>query len=133
MKTVFFTLAELIRTDTDLPNTPSFEQIDWLYKLVTTVLDPARAAFKRPIKVNSGYRSPAVNAAVGGAKNSQHLCLNGCAAADITAGDKINNKILFDLIIKLGLPFDQIISEKDYTWIHVSHSTLNNRGQILFM
>lgn len=129
MKTVFFSLPELLHTDTSLKNTPSFEAVDNLYQLVINVLDPLRSAFKRPIYVNSGYRSTALNLYVKGAKNSQHL--KG-EAADITAGSKDLNKELFDLIIKLDLPFDQVIDEGSYNWIHISHCT-KNRKQILHL
>jgi hypothetical protein len=132
MKTVFFTLKELIHTNTGLNNIPSFEQVDNLYNLVINVLDPLRAKYGWPIRVNSGFRSPEVNKAVGGAKNSQHLCLNGSAAADITAGDKDSNKKLFNLIIKLDLPWDQVILENGGEWVHVSYSP-QERKQILYL
>ena len=129
MKTLFFTLSELCVTDSGLPNFPGWEEIDNLYRLVTNVLDPLRAAYKQPIKVNSGFRSEAVNKAIGGVPTSQHRY---GAAADITAGDRLQNKRLFDTIVA-SLPFDQCICEKDYTWIHVSYKASGNRKQVLFL
>lgn len=129
MRPKYFTLAEMIRTDTELPNIPTFEQVDNLYALIVTVLDPLREAFKRPIKVNSGFRSVKVNEVIGGAKNSEHLM---GFAADITAGDKELNKELFDLIIKLNLPYNQLIDERGYQWLHVSTSARPKR-QILHL
>jgi hypothetical protein len=118
-----FTLEELTVSDTGrklgLDNTPNAEQIDNLKALCTHVLQPVRDRLKMPIKVNSGYRSPEVNKAIGGAVNSQHMCLNGSAAADITLNNRDANKILFASIKILG-KFDQLIDEKDYQWIHVS-------------
>ena len=52
-------------------------------------------------------------------------------AADITAGSKTENKKLFELI-RDNLPFDQLIDESNYSWVHVSYvSTSKNRKQIL--
>lgn len=70
--------------------------------LVENVLDPAREKFGKPITVNSGYRCPKHNAAVGGVANSQHL--QG-EAADITSAD---NEQLAKIIEENGR-FDQLI------------------------
>ena len=84
--------------------------------------------YGKAITVNSGYRCSKLNAAVGGAKTSQHM--RG-EAADITAGSKTENKKLFELI-RDNLPFDQLIDESNYSWVHVSYvSTSKNRKQIL--
>ena len=91
------------------------------------MLDPLREAYGKPIKVNSGYRCPDLNLAVGGSKTSQHML---GLAADITVGNPNKNKELFNLIIKLDLPFDQLIDEKNFSWVHVSY-TSNPRKQIL--
>jgi hypothetical protein len=81
------------------------------------------------ISIGSGYRSHELNHAVGGASTSQHLL---GMAADITAGSKDGNRTLFELAQKLKLPYDQLIDERDYAWIHVSHrSTGSNRTQTL--
>ena len=55
-------------------------------------------------------------------------------AADIrTIKDtKEENKKLFELIQEVDLPFDQLIDESDYSWVHVSYSP-NNRKQILHL
>jgi hypothetical protein len=128
MNSPFFTLPELCTTDTGLVNIPNWEQVDNLYSLTKIILDPLRALYGMPIHVNSGYRCPAVNKAVGGAVTSRHL--QGMAV-DITGGDKVQNKRLFDLIEK-KLVFDQLIIENDLTWIHVSLVKSNNRRQLLF-
>jgi len=97
--------------------------------LTDEVLDPARRAFGKPIKVNSGYRSKALNEAIGGSATSQHL--TGCAA-DLDGGDRNDNRRLAKLIVELGLPFDQLIDEKNYAWVHVSHNPGGpQRGEIL--
>lgn len=122
-----FTLAELTHTNTGLPNEPTPEVIANLEYLVDNVLDPLREIYGKSITVNCGYRSPAVNAKVGGVSNSQHL--KG-EAADITAGSKLENAVLFELIRQRG-KFDQLINEKDFTWVHVSYTKGKNRNQTL--
>lgn len=67
----FFTLAELTRTNTGRANVPTAVHVDRLRYLVASVLDPWRVLVG-PLQVTSGYRSPAVNAAVGGVKGSGH-------------------------------------------------------------
>lgn len=124
-----FTLAELTRTSAPYDNYPQVKERIALKQLVDNVLQPLRDMYGRPITVNSGYRSPVVNKQVGGAKNSQHI--RG-EAVDITGGSKEENKILFALI-RDHLPFDQLINEYNYSWIHVSYKSLkdSNRKQIL--
>lgn len=126
-----FTLAELTRTNAPYENYPQVHERIALKQLVDNVLQPLRDLYGKPISVNSGYRSPVVNRYVKGAASSQHL--KG-QAADITAGSKEENKVLFELIAK-HLPFDQLINEYDYGWIHVSYVALKdvNRKQILHL
>ena len=129
----YFTINELIKSTTaqnkGIKNIPSKEEENNLVALVENVLDPLREAYGKPIIVTSGFRCKALNKAVGGASNSQHL--TGEAADIRTQSDtKEDNKKLFDLIQKLNLPFDQLINEYDFNWIHVSYSD-RNRKQIL--
>jgi zinc D-Ala-D-Ala carboxypeptidase len=111
-----FTLEELTVTKTGLPNTPNETEILNLQALVDNILQPLRDKYGKPITVISGFRSSQVNKAIGGSTTSQH---SKGEAADITTGSKEGNKELFD-IIKDNLPFDQLIDEFDYAWIHVS-------------
>lgn len=131
----YFTISELIHSDTAVANKiwngASREQEDNLIALVSAILDPLRASYGKPIRVNSGFRNAKVNKAVGGVSNSQHL--KG-EAADIDTGKKSENKRLARLIVDIGLPFDQLIDEADYSWVHVSYKRVgDNRGQILRM
>lgn len=127
----YFTFEELSRSDTaqrrGIDNTPSSAAKSNLAALVDNVLDPLREAWGKPIYVNSGYRCPALNKAVGGVSTSQHL--QG-QAADITTGNKVDNARLFQLAIDLKLPFDQLINENNFSWLHVSYSP-RHRRQIL--
>ena len=129
----YFTIKELCQSSTatqkGIDNTPNSEIVNNLTQLVDNILDPLRKEYGKPIKVNSGYRCDALNKAVGGSKTSYHRF---GLAADITAGSKSENKKLFILAQKLNLPFDQLIDEKGYSWIHISFST-KPRKQILHL
>lgn len=124
----YFTIAELTRSTTaqlrGIDNTPSQQVIDNLTALVDNVLDPLREAWGAPIHVNSGYRCPALNKAVGGVPASQHMVGE---AADITAGSRAKNQHLYKLLRELNLPIDQAINEHDFSWIHVSYSPRHRR------
>ena len=122
-----FTLKELTKTNTGITNEPNKQELQALIALSEKVLQPLRGIYGKPITVNSGFRSYAVNKAVGGARNSQH---SKGEAADITVHTKEGNKKLFD-IIKNELEYDQLINEYDYRWIHVSYRAGSNRKQIL--
>lgn len=129
----YFTIKELCKSTTAtykrIDNTPNSEIVNNLEQLVDNILDPLREEYGNPIIVNSGYRCPELNKAVGGAKTSQHV--KGLAA-DITAGSIFKNKELFILAQKMNLPFDQLIDEKGYKWIHISYSQ-NPRKQVLHL
>ncbi len=125
----YFTLAELIHTNRTIPNNPTELEKANLIELIENVLDPLRELYGKPIKVNSGYRSKLVNAAVGGAKNSDHLY---GFAADITAGNKTENKKLFKLI-RDNFMFRQLINEYNYSWVHVSYNKNDNKKQLIIV
>lgn len=131
----YFTISELLHSDTAVAkkiwNGANREQEDNLMALVGAVLDPLRTLYGRPITVNSGFRCAALNRAVKGVSNSQHL--RG-EAADIDTGSAVENKKLAQLIVKNHIPFDQLIDESNYAWVHVSYKRSGqNRGQILRM
>jgi len=123
-----FSINELTRSQTarrlGIDNTPPASAVTALHQLVDHVLDPLRDAWGGPIRVNSGYRCPALNKAVGGTPGSQH---QRGEAADITVGSRSGNRRLLALIKRLDLPVDQCIDEKGCRWIHVSHRAGRNR------
>jgi uncharacterized protein YcbK (DUF882 family) len=127
----YFTLDELCHSNTatrlKIENKPDEESTKNLIALAENVLDPVREWLGHPITPTCAYRCPKLNAAVGGAKTSQHM--KG-QAADLSLGSKELNKKLFDYINK-NLPYDQLINEYDYRWIHVSYSTVENRKMIV--
>lgn len=131
----YFTIGELCESETaarnGIKNQPNPEQKLNMNKLIDNVLDPLRAAYGKPIHVNSGFRCEALNRILPNAsKTSQHM--RGMAA-DITVFNKKENKKLFDLVQKLGLEYDQLINESDYIWVHISYNEDNNRNQILHL
>lgn len=127
----YFTINELCKSTTAqqnrIDNTPSLEIVKNLEQLVTNILDPLREAWGKPIFVTSGYRCKKLNAKVGGSKTSQHVLGQ---AVDIKTDSVSNNKKLFQLIQSLKLPYDQLINEYNYSWVHVSFGP-RNRRQIL--
>ena len=122
-----------------IDNIPSVEQLDRIKVLCKKVFEPLRKHLGIPIFISSMFRSPGLNKAIGGAKNSQHLANNG-AAMDLDAqifGGTTNRKI--GDYIRKNLEFDQLIYEDwdsefaDYAWIHVSYNDENNRNEVLVM
>ena len=124
----YFTIAELCQSATarllGIDNRPPASAVKAMTALVDNVLDPLRQAWGGPIRVNSGYRCPELNKAVGGTPTSQH---QRGEAADITVGSRSSNRRLLALIKRLDLPVDQCIDEKGCRWIHMSHRPSHNR------
>lgn len=114
-----FTLNEFTRSDTaqrlHIDNTPEPHHIANLTRLIIRTLDPARQRLAMPIYVNSGYRCPELNKAIGGAENSYHM--QG-RAADVTTRDTEGNRRLY-LILK-NLPHTELIWEQNGLWIHIA-------------
>lgn len=130
-----FTLKELTKSDTatrlGLDNTPDDEALENLKTLCEKVLQPVRDNFGR-VTVNSGYRSPESNAAVGGSKTSDH-CKG--MAADIEV-DGVDNPDLAQWIMD-NLEYTQLILEfyergkGSSGWVHVSYDPNNLKNQEL--
>lgn len=122
-----FTLQELTRTDTGIDNAPNPAILPRLVALANT-LEKVRALFNRPIIVSSGYRSSAVNDAVGGSKTSAHSL--GYAADFIVQGLSVRD--VCEKLVQSNIKFDQLIDEKrgGAAWIHLSVDP-RMRGQVL--
>jgi hypothetical protein len=115
-------------------NLPVDEHLAALVNAANKVFEPIRNYFNVPIGISSGYRSDALNEAIGGSKRSQHS--KGEALdidADIYGG--ITNKQIFDFV-KDNLEFDQLIwefgTDNEPNWVHVSIKHFGDqRKQIL--
>jgi len=115
-----------------LKNEPNAIELKAMKKLAKNIFEPLRLHFNEPIKINSFYRSIALNKQIGGSKTSQH-CKG--EAIDLDAMNNISNKQLYDYI-KNNLEFDQLIwefgNDNNPDWVHVSYtSTKPNRKQLL--
>ena len=128
----YFSIAELTNsaraTKDGINNTPTNENIINMTELIINCLDPLREAYGKPIRVNSGFRSPALNTAVGGSRTSDHM--QG-SAAEITGGSPAENKKIFEIAKKLPKGFDQLIDEKNFSWIHISWRPKGNRNMVM--
>jgi zinc D-Ala-D-Ala carboxypeptidase len=120
-------------TRRDIDNTPSEEVLKRMQAVAENIFEPLRAHVGGPIKINSFYRSPLLNTAIGGSKSSQHT-RGEAIDIDDTLGN-MSNKDMFTFI-KDELDFDQLIWEfgddGNPAWVHVSYvSPENNRRRIL--
>ena len=129
-----FTLEELTHSEIaerlGLDNTPD-ETVKANLVRLARMLEDVRRALGRPIMVNSAYRSPKVNEAVGSKPTSQH-CI-GCAA-DIKVPGLTPDNIVKE-ILKTNIEFDQLIREFD-SWVHISIPNKfadNPRKQVLII
>lgn len=119
----YFTISELTRSSTaqsqGIDNTPTPEIRAKLETLITECLDPIRRIYGRPVIVSSGYRCPALNAAVGGVANSQHT--KG-EAADLQPASGGSLAGIVRAAVQHG-NFDQLIIERKGAskWVHVSY------------
>lgn len=115
-----FTLEELSFSELALrqgfDNVPPANLVPNLAELALALLEPVRILLGVPLHINSGYRSPEVNAAIGGATTSAHM--EGRAADFVPIGRNIL-EAFHDLRIAEGLPYDQLIFECA-AWIHIA-------------
>lgn len=131
-----FNLKELTTSDTairkGLDNTPNETVTANLKTLAENILQPVRDHYGKSVKVNSGYRSPEVNASVGGSKTSDH-CKGQAADIEITG---VANGDLAKYIAE-NYKFTQVILEfytqgvPDSGWVHVSYDANDLKCQTL--
>ena len=134
--TANFSLHELTKSETalrmGLDNTPGPVETEYLKILAERVLQPIRDHFQKGVKVNSGYRSPDSNAAVGGSRTSDH-CKGQAADIEIPG---VPNADLAQWIMD-NLEYTQLILEfytpgiPDSGWVHVSYDPDNLKKQEL--
>lgn len=124
------TRAEFERSDAainySIPNTMDSTQLANAILICEKVFEPLRRYVGKPIRVNSGFRSFAVNKRIGGSKTSQHM-KGEAMDLDIDAEAFI--------YIKNNLDFDQLIwefgNDDEPQWVHVSYSKVRNKKQVL--
>lgn len=113
-----FSLEEMIASQYaarhGIDNTPPLSIIECL-KSTCGQLEGVRALFGHPLLISSGYRSPALNAALGGVPNSAHVEGH---AADFICPDAGTPVELCGRIVASGIRYDQLIQEG--TWVHIS-------------
>jgi hypothetical protein len=119
-------LAEMTKSSTaqrrGIDNMPTPEHMENMKVLAAKIFQPIREHFNRPILISSGYRSKALNDAIGGSQTSQHSIGE---AIDIDMdGTTLSNTDVFNYI-KDNLDFDQLIwefgNEEKPDWVHVSY------------
>lgn len=133
-----FTLEEMYHSDTanarKINNKPNAQETEHLKELCEKILEPLRVKIGLPIKVNSGYRGPKLNAAIAGSsKTSAHQY---GYAADIVCPTYGNAKQFCKYVEKFlrdnNIKFDQILYEYD-SWVHIGirNGKGLQRGQVL--
>ena len=116
-----------------IDNTPDNEQLDNMEIIAEEVFEPLRTWVGGPIKINSFFRCPELNTAIGGSATSQH-CKGQAIDIDDTFGKATNAEMYH--YIKENLDFDQMIWEfgddDNPNWVHVSYVSLEkNRNRCL--
>jgi len=116
-----------------LDNTPDSEQLDNMKLLAEKVFEPLREWVGGPIRINSFFRGPELNTAIGGSNKSQH-CKGQAMDVDDGGCNKTNAEMY--KFIKDELEFDQMIWEfgddNNPNWVHVSYvSEDSNRNRCL--
>ncbi len=131
-----FSLKEMIKSQTalrkDIDNEPGEKEIENLKLLCENVLQPVREYYGKAVRVNSGYRSPELNSAIGGSKTSDH-CKGMAADIEING---VANAELAEWIEK-NCEFRQLILEfytpgiPDSGWVHVSYNWEDNDKKVM--
>ena len=116
-----------------IDNKPNEKQLQNMVTVAEEIFEPLRTWVGGPIKINSFFRSPELNKAIGGSSKSQH-CHGQAIDIDDTFG-RATNAEMFNFI-KENLDFDQMIWEfgdnENPNWVHVSYvSPTENRRRCL--
>ena len=133
-----FTLSEFTKSITaerlGISNKPDYEQVLAMKHLCSEVLEPLRQHYGKPIRITSGFRCEALNRAVGGVGNSQHMLGE---AADLSVPSEEVARDWFWWIVR-NTDFDQLLFEHSRRlhnrWLHIScrWDSSGNRHQSIF-
>jgi hypothetical protein len=135
----YVSLAEVTRSDTakrkGIDNSPTAEHLENLKVISEEVFDKVREYFGVPIFISSGYRSAALNKAIGGSATSDHNLGRALDLDQDGHGNGVRNIDVLNYIIN-NLEFDQVIAEfrradGDFDWVHVGYRKGANRNQVL--
>ena len=134
----YVSLAEATRSDTakrkGIDNSPTAEHLENLKVISEEVFDKVREYFGVPLFISSGYRSAALNKAIGGSATSDHNLGRALDLDQDGHGNGVTNADVFNYI-KSNLDFDQLIwefgTDKNPDWVHVGYRKGANRKQIL--
>ena len=116
-----------------IDNIPDVEELENMKIIAEEIFEPLRKSVGGPVKINSFYRSPELNVAIGGSKKSQH-CRGQAMDIDDTYGHRSNASMFKH--IRYHMDFDQMIWEfgddKNPAWVHISYvSEEKNRNRCL--
>jgi len=125
----FFTVAEMLVTSSGLDNTPP----DTLHGNINSTMvrmDKVRSVLGKPVRITSGFRSAAVNSAIGGSPTSAHT--RGLAADFVCANQ--DPAAICRQIIGAQLEFDQLIAEyhNGRRWVHIGFDSTMRRQVLTF-
>jgi len=131
-------VAEYIKSDTakrkQISNEMTPAHLENAKILAEKIFEPIRLHFGKPIYLSSGYRSEALNTAVGGSLTSHHCMAFAMDLDQDDRGNGVTNRMVFDFI-KANLNFDQLIwefgTDQNPDWVHVSYVGAGNRKQVL--
>ena len=128
-----FVLSEITRSNTakrlGISNEPTKEHLENMQRLISNLIQPMRDELG-PVRISSGYRSKALNRAIGGSTKSQH-CKGEALDLQFWKDGKMWNKEIYNWILNSHLEFDQMINEFDFAWIHISLKKVESRKQVL--
>ena len=133
-----FTLGELTKTSAKgIDNTPSHAAVLNLKNLCENWLEPLREKSGGPVLINSGFRSEAVNKAIGGVKGSNHLT-GGAGDIRVTGLEQAIRYacILLDISEKSKRDYDELLIErspKGTYWLHFAVRPKDNRRKVRFI
>lgn len=127
-----FTFGELVVSRRGVANEPGDAEIKALRLLAANVLEPVRAALGVPLRVNSGFRSPALNEAAHGSPTSQHMKGEAADVVPVGLDPEVAMRKIAGMVRESGLPVDQAILYRGGKFLHLSFTaTRAPRRQLL--